>query len=223
MNLLNAILSFGKLILCKNHLLKGTTSFLSLYNIRSGNSVRISNSHFVLSRLSIKGGHNTVSMESVKSLKACINIEGDNNELIVEKGTDLGRMYIAIVGTGCKIHIGQRCNFHNGFMIAGGNDNMVFIGEECLFAHDVNIIASDTHQILEKGQEINPSRDIILKNHVWVCANSSILKGVIIGENSVIGLGSVVSKDLAPNTLNVGNPCKMVKEGISWSIECNSK
>ncbi|QTG88270.1 sugar O-acetyltransferase, partial [Vibrio furnissii] len=48
--------------------------------------------------------------------------------------------------------------------------------------------------------------------NVWIGANSVVLPGVTIGENSVIGAGSVVTKDIPSNVVAVGNPCRVVRE-----------
>jgi acetyltransferase-like isoleucine patch superfamily enzyme len=47
---------------------------------------------------------------------------------------------------------------------------------------------------------------------VWICANSSILAGVHIGEHVVVGAGSVVTKDIPPFSVVVGNPAKIIKK-----------
>ena len=48
-------------------------------------------------------------------------------------------------------------------------------------------------------------------DHVWICAGAMILPGVTIGAGSIIGAGSVVTKDIPPNCLAVGNPCKVIR------------
>lgn len=54
--------------------------------------------------------------------------------------------------------------------------------------------------------------DISIGNNVWVGGNVCIMPGVTIGDNAVIGAGSVVTKDIPANMLAVGNPCKAVRE-----------
>jgi len=53
---------------------------------------------------------------------------------------------------------------------------------------------------------------IISRHNVWVGAGVSTVPGVTIGDNTVIGAGSVVPKDLAANVLAVGNPCEAIRE-----------
>ena len=49
-------------------------------------------------------------------------------------------------------------------------------------------------------------------DNVWICGNVTVLAGVSIGDNSVIAAGSLVNKDIPPNVLAAGNPCKIVKK-----------
>jgi len=55
-------------------------------------------------------------------------------------------------------------------------------------------------------------KEVILEDNVWVGANAIILKGVRIGKNSVIGAGSVVTKDVPSNVVVAGNPAKIVRD-----------
>ena len=47
---------------------------------------------------------------------------------------------------------------------------------------------------------------------MWIGANSVVLPGVNIGDNSIIGAGSIVTKDIPPNVVAVGNPCRIMRE-----------
>ncbi len=67
-----------------------------------------------------------------------------------------------------------------------------------------------------KGLEY--ARPITVGNNVWIGANVSVLPGVTIGDNCVIGAGSVVNRDIPANTVAAGNPCKVIKS-IDQSID----
>ena len=55
-------------------------------------------------------------------------------------------------------------------------------------------------------------KPIIIEDNVWLGINSSVLKGVTIGKNSVIGAGSVVTKNIPANVIAAGNPCRVIKK-----------
>ena len=55
------------------------------------------------------------------------------------------------------------------------------------------------------------AKPITIGNNVWVCANTTICPGVTIGDNYVIGAGSIVTRDILPNVFACGAPCKPVK------------
>ena len=86
-----------------------------------------------------------------------------------------------------------------------------------MFSEDIDVWNSDSHPIFNaEGEVINPSRPIHIGNHVWVGKRVKILKGITIGDNAVIGMDSLVTKDIEPNTLNAGSPAVIVKRNINW-------
>jgi galactoside O-acetyltransferase len=56
------------------------------------------------------------------------------------------------------------------------------------------------------------TRDVHIEENVWIGGNVSIVPGVTIGKNSVIGAGSVVTKDIPENCIAAGNPCHVIRE-----------
>ena len=55
------------------------------------------------------------------------------------------------------------------------------------------------------------SKPIVIGNKVWLCGDVSVAPGVTIGDNSIIGTGSVVTKDIPANVVAAGNPCRVIK------------
>ncbi|POY34966.1 maltose acetyltransferase [Solitalea longa] len=83
----------------------------------------------------------------------------------------------------------------------------VFIGPNCGFytaAHPLNV--------KERNEGLEYAKPITIGNNVWFGGTVTVLPGVTIGDNSVIGAGSVVTKDIPNNVIAVGNPCKVIKE-----------
>ena len=64
----------------------------------------------------------------------------------------------------------------------------------------------------ERAMGIGNSKPITLEKGVWLGANCTVCGGVTIGEGSIIGAGSVVTKDIPPGVIAVGNPCKVMRK-----------
>lgn len=112
---------------------------------------------------------------------------------------------------GKHIHFGNGvyCNFGCTFV----DDTHIYVGDHVMFAPNV-VVATAAHpiapQLREKGLQYN--KPVHIGNNCWIGAGALIMPGVTIGDNSVIGAGSVVTKDIPPNVIAVGNPCKVLKE-----------
>lgn len=87
-----------------------------------------------------------------------------------------------------------------------------------MFSYNIVVRNTDSHKVIEveTGVITNPSRDVVLGEHVWVCQNSSILKGCKIGDNSIVAFGAVAIKGCEAGSVLAGNPAKVVKTGINW-------
>ena len=99
---------------------------------------------------------------------------------------------------------------HNCVILDGAKvefgDN-VFIAPNCGFYTAGHPLDYETRN---KGLEY--AKPIKVGNNVWIGGNVIVLPGVTIGDNVVIGAGSVVNRDIPPNSVAVGNPCKVIKK-----------
>jgi len=80
-----------------------------------------------------------------------------------------------------------------------------------LIGFSLNVINCDFHGLGVSERNLEPpSKDVSIDDNVFLGSNVTILKGVKIGENSVIASGSVVVKDIPPNAIAAGNPCVVI-------------
>ncbi|MDP1817348.1 MAG: DapH/DapD/GlmU-related protein [Leadbetterella sp.] len=84
----------------------------------------------------------------------------------------------------------------------------VRIGNNCSFSYR-NIIITSSHDFNDFSKVI--ASPVTIGNNVWVTTNVIILPGVTIGDNTVIGAGSVVTKDIPPGVFAAGNPCRVIE------------
>jgi acetyltransferase-like isoleucine patch superfamily enzyme len=184
--------------------IKGNNNQVSIKSKRHGFYVRI------------HGNNNTIEIGENSRLKNTqITIFGDNNHIIAEDGSKLdGPCKITLEGNS-TLYIGRNSGIRGVTFVA--KDANITVGRNCMFSYDVIVRNNDSHKVLDAdGNITNSAQDIAIGNHVWLCERSTILKGVTIGEDSIIAYGAVVTKDCPSNSIMAGNPARVVKQNINW-------
>jgi acetyltransferase-like isoleucine patch superfamily enzyme len=93
----------------------------------------------------------------------------------------------------------------------------VRIGARCMISWNCSIFDSIGHRLwLEETGEVEVEEPITIGDDVWIGPYSIIMKGVTIGSNSVIGAGSVVRRDVPPDSLVYGNPARVAGKVVRW-------
>ena len=133
----------------------------------------------------------------------------------------------SVVLTAWDNHLGNKFNpeiiLGDNSSIGGGchisSINKIIIGNGVLLGRNITLVDNSHGKLTFEEFELKPSeRDlsskgpIIIKNNVWIGDKATVLPGVIIGENSIIGANTVVTKNIPPNSIVVGNPGKVIKK-----------
>lgn len=198
----------------------GSALFPSI-RIKTYNCLSISNDGFVyMGGVKMKGKNNSVEVEGLL-YKSLLEMDGQGCSVIIGKNSNIKNTRIVIRGNNNVLKIGEDSTFGSGcWIVLMGDNNKIEIGKDCMIADNVDIWASDSHPIFSDlgcNNIINLSGSICLSDHVWLGKKSTVLKNVKIGKNSIIGIGSQVTRDIPGGSIAVGNPAKVVKEGINWS------
>lgn len=119
-----------------------------------------------------------------------------------------------VFGRGQKLQVGSRTTINSGCVLDARSS--LEIGDGCSISRNVTFI-SRSHNYKSKYFELTDS-PISVGNNVWVGTNATILPGVIIGDNCIIGAGAVVTKDCETNGIYIGNPARLHKKN---SVEIN--
>jgi len=123
---------------------------------------------------------------------------------------------------GRHVHFGK--HIYANFNLTLVDDAHIYVGDHTMFGPNV-VVATAGHPVLpefrEKAYQFN--MNVHIGRNCWIGAGALIMPGVRIGDNTVIGAGSVVTKDVPPNVVAVGNPCKVLREIGEHDRECYFK
>jgi len=140
-----------------------------------------------------------------------------------DKRAALLKELFAEVGEGCYVepplHANWGCNTHFGhhvyanFNLTLVDDTDIFVGDYVMFGPNVTVATAGHPVDPELRRQIAQFNiPVHIGNNVWIGAGSVLLPGVSIDDNTVIGAGSIVTRDIPANVVAVGNPCRVLRE-----------
>ncbi len=146
--------------------------------------------------------------------RMCVNIGEETHLRSNKRGYHAGMPFdctILLDGERASVSIGKKCRINGAYIHA---QDEIRIGNNCVIASGVNIIDSNGHIVssIDRTMGRDKPEKIYIGNNVWIGGNSIILKGTRIGDNSVVGAGSVVKGDFEENSLIIGNPAKCFRK-----------
>lgn len=165
--------------------------------------------------------------EIMREQSACLEMLYDFNATRPsegEKRTEMLKKMFAEIGENCYIEppfhanwAGHHVHFGKGvyanFNLTLVDDTHIYVGDYTMFGPNVTV-ATAGHPILpesrQQGYQYNAP--VHIGKNCWLGSGVIVLPGVTIGDNVVVGAGSIVTKDLPDNVVAVGNPCKVLRE-----------
>jgi acetyltransferase-like isoleucine patch superfamily enzyme len=115
-----------------------------------------------------------------------------------------------------RLRVGSHTYLNAGASITCGLDT--WIGSGCAIAPGASIMDNDTHTLVVDGAERPHAAPLRMNDNCWIGTGAVILKGVEIGEGSVVAAGAVVVDDVPANTVAAGVPARVVTANARWSL-----
>jgi acetyltransferase-like isoleucine patch superfamily enzyme len=157
------------------------------------------------------------------STSSIVNLSGKKENIVVGSNSHIYGA-LTVLSFGGKITIGKNSSLGDLSRIVAAKG--IEIGNRVMIAHNVNILDNNSHPTDARlrhedfianynhhPKEFDLKADkIIIEDDVWIGFNSIILKGVRIGRGAIIGAGSVVTNNVEPWTINVGNPLRCIEK-----------
>lgn len=170
-----------------------------------------------------------------------VKFTGSNNLLEVAEGARLGRLTIDFdcdngkvrigpskgvpafsasirVGQDSSVLVGTNVSTTTTCAMSATEGTTITIGNDVMIASENQIRADDGHPIFDvhTGKRVNVSKSIVIGDHVWLARAAVVLGGARIGEGTVIGYGSIVTKRIPNNCVAAGIPAKVVRRDTAW-------
>lgn len=178
-------------------------------------------------RINLQIGHITRSGRSKLQIyfgktERRLNITLSAASLDLKFGKECSGNYNILAYADTFINFGD-CVTSNETKIVLDSGSSVNIGSDCMFSNGCQICAGDMHEIfdIENLTSINSAKNVIdIGDHVWISRGASIVSSsnkISLGHGSIVGMNSVVTKDVNPMTLVAGVPAKILKQNVSWT------
>ena len=122
--------------------------------------------------------------------------------------------------TRSNIEIGEDTVVNQNFIVSDNYKPLLFIGKRVAISPNVTVICASgpNNSLLNNNSYVKEKliceKRTVIGDDVWIGANTVILEGISIGERSVIGAGSVVTKNVLPDSVYAGNPAKFIRKII---------
>lgn len=187
-----------------------------------GNSIINNGGVRVDTRIQINGNGNRIVVEKGCLLQnSLIKIKGNFNKVILKAYSYISGSELWIEDNNCTLSIGKGSFVgHHTHLACTENDQKLIIGDDCMLSSYVQIRTGDSHSIVDlEGKRINPAQSVLIGNHCWIGEGAKVMKGVVLEGDDVVSTGAIVTKSFGKYLLVGGTPAKVLKNDINWKSE----
>ncbi|WP_426978424.1 acyltransferase [Pseudarthrobacter sp. O4] len=196
-----------------------TITALAPYRDDKGNTIIYSGTGGRDVTVEFRGSNNTLEVAETANLrKVHFSFDCDNGVARIG-GHKTGNFAAFIrIGQDSTVTIGDDVTATQSVSMTCVEGQTLTIGNDCMFAVGCQVRTDDAHAIFDvrSGERVNPSKPVVVGNHVWLSNGSVLLGGATVGDGSVIGVGSLVKGRIPNNCIAVGAPAKVVRMHTAW-------
>ncbi|WP_446664712.1 acyltransferase [Flexivirga sp. B27] len=171
-------------------------------------------------KVTFRGDNNTVRVHADAHVrKVSVDFNGSNGTFELGANPKKRAFSASVrVGEDSHVRIGDGVSSTSGVIISAVEGVSVEIGDDTMFASQNQVRSDDGHPIFDvrTGKRINLAQSIRIGPHTWLGWGVIVLGGVEIGEGTVVGANSLVTRSLPNNVVAVGQPAKVARTDIAW-------
>ncbi len=167
----------------------------------------------------IRGSNNKLTIHpDARITKLNLVFDCDNGSLVIGSNTKHGVSMFIRIGQDSTVNIGNDVTTTTLCTVSAVEGATVSFGNDVMIASGNHFRSDDSHPIFDvsTGKRVNPTKDISIGNHVWFGEQAVALAGAIVGDGTVIGFRSIVTRKIPNNCIAVGSPAKVVRKNIAW-------
>jgi len=196
-----------------------TTTGLATYKDDRGNTITYSGPAREKVKVNFRGSNNTLVVADNANLgQVTFDFDCDNGTIRVGGHTLLQFSGYLRVGQDSSILLGDNVTTTRTITVTAFEGQSVTIGNDAMFAIGCQVRSDDAHPIFDvrTGLRINPSKSVVIGDHVWIGYDAIIFGGSTIGDGSVIGARAIVKGSIPNNCVAAGAPARVVRKDIAW-------
>lgn len=196
------------------------TVTLAPYEDDDGNRIEYAGPPSEAVKFIFRGANNVARVHADAHVRS-LQVDFNGNDGTFELGANPKRRGFAAqvrVGQDATVRLGDGISATAKVIISAVEGVTVEIGEDTMFASGNQVRADDGHPIFDvrTGQRINVARSIRIGAHSWLGWGVIVLGGVEIGDGTVVGANSIVTRSLPNNVIAVGSPAEVIRKDIAW-------